>query len=315
MSARFWMPALIAVLALGIGIGWWAGQRAPAVEGEEESSRRIVSLGGSITEILYQLGVGPDIVGTDTTSTYPAAAVDLPKVGYLRQLSAEGVLSLRPTLVVGTADAGPPHVVEQLRAAGVEMVLLPVEKSPQGLDQLISDVATAVNAPDRVAALQQEAHRHWKEMEANVAGMPAKPRLLFIYARGGGVLNVSGTGTAADAVLQLIGGENAVTSYSGYKPLTSEALVEAKPGVIVMSEQGLESLGGEEALWKIPGMDLTPAAQAKRVVTASELPLLGFGLRTPETLADLSKALYFRDGQTASDEASGCPYAAAHSES
>ncbi len=289
MNLRFWMLGALTLLALGFLVGLTTGcsrsEEAPVAE------RRIVSLGGSVTEILYQLGAGGEIVGTDTTSVYPDEAVALPKVGYLRQLSAEGVLSLSPTLVIGTDDAGPPHVVEQLRNAGINLVLLPLNQSPEGLDQLITGVAEVVEAPEKVEAMQQAVAQHWAEAKKTTDTMEANPKVLFIYARGGAVLNVSGTGTAAHAVIGLVGGQNAVTGYQGYRPLTAEALVEAKPDVILISTEGLESLGGEDALWALPGMNLTPAFEKKQVVTESIMPLLGFGPRSPETLAKLAQTM------------------------
>lgn len=300
MNLRFWLPGAVMLLALAFTLGLTTG--CSRTEEAPQAERRIVSLGGAVTEILYLLGAEGEIVGTDTTSVYPEQVAALPKVGYLRQLSAEGVLSLAPTLVIGTDDAGPPHVVEQLRNAGIEMVLLPVDKSPEGLNQLMAGVAKAVEASDKVPDLQQAVVQHWEKAAKTTQAMSTQPRVLFIYARGGGVLNVSGSGTAASAVIELVGGENAVTGYQGYRPLTAEALVEAKPDVILISSEGLESLGGEEALWGLPGMNLTPAYAQKQVLTASIMPMLGFGPRTPETLAELAQALASMQ-DTASQEA------------
>lgn len=289
MNLRFWILGALTLLVLGFALGLTTGcsrsEEAPVAE------RRIVSLGGSVTEILYQLGAAGEIVGTDTTSIYPEEAAALPKVGYQRQLSAEGVLSLAPTLIIGTDDAGPPHVVEQLRTAGIEMILLPLDKSPEGLNQLMAGVAEAMDASDQVEPMQQAVSQHWEQVAKISHAMVSKPKVLFIYARGGGVLNVSGTDTAAHAVIGLVGGENAVTGYKGYRPLTAEALVEAKPEVILISSEGMESLGGEDALWALPGMNLTPAYEKKQVLTESIMPLLGFGPRSPETLAKLAQAL------------------------
>jgi len=315
MSKQAVLVIVALALVAGAGFGWYAagGSSANAATADQAqpdpaSQERIVSLGGSVTEILYRLGKGGEIVGVDTTSLYPADTNELPKVGYLRQLSAEGVLSLNPTLVIGTEDAGPPHVVEQLRTAGVKLVLVPKDKTKEGLEEQIDVVARTVGQKEKAKALKAEVAKDWARLKELAASKHEKPNLVFIYARGGGVLNVSGTGTAADAILKLVGGTNAVTGYEGYRPLTSEAMVQAEPDVIIMSEEGLKSLGGAEALWELPGVAMTPAAKSKRVLTANELALLGFGPRTPATLAELSRALNYEDDSVANV----CPYGHTH---
>ncbi|MEM1059750.1 MAG: hemin ABC transporter substrate-binding protein [Verrucomicrobiota bacterium] len=293
MSASLWTKALAAAL-LG-ATGWFASPGAAVAEPGNKPSERIVSLGGSITEILYLLDEDDALVGVDTTSIYPPETGELPKVGYLRQLSAEGVLSLNPTMVIGSDDAGPPHVVDQLRQAGLNIVLLPNEKSPESLAATVKGVAEAVGKQEQAKPLLARLEKEWAAVKASADAKPAKPKVLFIYARAGGILSVSGTGTAADAVIALIGGQNAVTGYQGYKPLTAEAVVEASPDVILLSESGLESQGGLEGLLQIPGISLTPAGRDQRVLTASQLPLLGFGPRTPAALAELARALDFEE--------------------
>lgn len=287
--------ALIAGLGLGLAtvlvVAWILNRPRTEAPAPEAGQARIVSVGGAVTEILYAIGAGEQIVGSDTTSMYPPAANEMPKVGYLRQLSAEGVLSLNPTLIIATQEAGPPHVIDQLRDAGVTVALIPGEKTREGLASRINAVAEAVRQSDAAAPLASQIEADWQRLQAARPKDETKPRILFIYARGGGVLNVSGTGTAAAAVISLIGGENAVPGYQGYRPLTAEAVVAAAPDVILMSKQGLEAVGGPQGLWQLGGMALTPAATANRVMTGDELAMLGFGPRTPAALADLAQAL------------------------
>ncbi len=252
---------------------------------------RIVALGGPVTETVYALGAGDLLVGADTSSVYPAAATKLPQVGYQRTVAAEGVLALRPTLVLATDEAGPPAALEQIRAAGVKVVLAPSEHSVAGAQAKVRAIAAALDkAPDgeRIAA---EISRQAAEAQAIVAKRVAKPGVLFLYARGGGVMNVAGAATAADAMITLAGGHNAVSGYENYRPLTAEAAVAAAPDVILTLDRGLASVGGAEKLLEQPGLSLTPAGKARRVLSFDDLYLLGFGPRTGAALADLAKAL------------------------
>nr|MDA3873212.1 ABC transporter substrate-binding protein [Kiritimatiellia bacterium] len=119
----------------------------------------------------------------------------------------------------------------------------------------------------------------------------SKPKVLFLYPRGSGGANVSGTGTGADEVIRLAGAENAVTQYEGYRPVTAESLVTAQPDVVLVTVHGLSAMGGEEAIWSLPGMKTTPAGQNKRLIMMNDLRLLGFGPRTAEVVNELRKEL------------------------
>lgn len=262
----------------------WAGE-VPG--GQVGVPARIVSLGGGVTEILYALGVGDRVVGTDSSSRFPAAAEVTPKVGYYRALSAEGVLSLGPELVVGMDNAGPPSTLSQLEAARVPVALLPSEPDLPHLIERIEQLGALVDRGERaselIATVQHEV--------AAVARPTEAPRVLFIYARGGGTLNVAGTATAADAMIRLAGGVNAVTGYEGYQALNAEAAVAAAPDVLLITTDGLQALGGRDALLANPALALTPAGRAGRVVAMDDLYLLGFGPRVGQAAAELAVAL------------------------
>lgn len=253
---------------------------------------RLVAIGGPVTEIVYALGAGVQLVGVDTSSTYPESATRLPQVGYQRTLSAEGVLSLSPNLIVASAEAGPPAALSQLRASGATVLVVPSVYSIDGVRTKIRLIAQALGrdaqgerllealANDLAAALVVPRHEQ------------GKPKVLFIYARGAGTLNVAGLDTSAAAMIDLAGGRNAVTGYAGYKPLTAEAVVAAAPDVILIPARGLESVGGVDGLLKLPGLALTPAGSARRVVAMDDLYLLGFGPRTGQAVRELTLRLY-----------------------
>ena len=253
---------------------------------------RVVALGGPVTETVYALGKEALLVGTDSSSVYPEAATKLPQVGYQRTLAAEGIVSLAPELILATDEAGPPAVIEQLRSSGVKIVLVPSEHSVPGAQAKVRAIAAALGCADRGEQLAAVIGKEAEEARTLLQPWPTQPKVLFLYARGGATMNVSGAGTAADAMIALAGGRNAATGYEGYKPLTTEGGVAAAPEVILLTSRGLESAGGTDKLLTQPGLSFTPAARSKRVVALDDLYLLGFGPRTGAAIRDLARALH-----------------------
>lgn len=272
--------------------------RAGYVDGEDSRSTtsRVVSVGGSLTEIVYALEATDGLVGTDTSSGYPEAATRLPQVGYQRRLSAEGVLSLNPTLVLATADAGPPAAIAQVRSAGVPVVVVPNARTADGVKEKIRTVARALGREEKGEELARNLDADLALAREYVAGAKKKPKVLFIYARGQGTMMVSGSGTSAHTMIQLAGAVNAVSGYENYKPLTAEAVVAASPDLILMLTSGLESLGGVDGLLKTPGLALTPAGQNRRIVAMDGLYLLGFGPRTGKAVLELARKFHSETG-------------------
>lgn len=254
-------------------------------------AERIVSIGGAVTEILYAIGAEDRIVGSDTTSIYPPAAAQTPKVGYMRALSAEGILSLKPDLVILTDEAGPPPVLQQLRAVGVDMLVLPAARSVNDVQTNVTEIAGRLGQETAGRAVNAKIEDAGQELSRRVAAMNGAPRVMFILNHGGGSPMVSGTGTAADAIIGLAGGRNAVQGYEGYKPLTPEAAVRLKPDFILVTSSGLENAGGLEGFLNIPGIGLTEAARSRRIIAMDALYLLGFGPRTAEAASTLQRQL------------------------
>lgn len=260
-----------------------------------QAPRRVVAVGGAITETVYALGAQADLVGVDTTSLYPAAAQQLPSVGYARQLSAEGVLSLRPTLLLAAGEAGPPAVLRQLQAAGLALQVLDTRHRIEGLLACTRGVGQALG---RAAAAEQLAARieaDWADAQRRVAarrGSGAPPRVLFVLAHAMNAVRISGRDTAADALIRYAGASNAFGDTEGYKPLTPEAAVAAAPDVILCTDQGLQAAGGAAGLLAAPGLSATPAGRARRVVALDALFMLGFGPRLPQAVAQLAERLH-----------------------
>lgn len=254
--------------------------------------QRVVALGGSVTEIIYALAAESKLVGVDASSIYPDAARAQPQVGHFRQVSSEGVLSLNPDLVLAIEDAGPPTSITQLRAAGVEVVIVPSTPSIEGARQKIRIVAGALGMQEAGEQLVQRLNTGIEAIERKVNGVTEKPRVMFIYARGNGTPNVSGKGTSADAMIRLAGGENAIEAFDGYRPLTAEAVVAAAPDVILVLERGLEALNGKESFLNMPGVALTPAGRSGKIVSMDDMLMLGFGPRLGEAIQDLHAKLF-----------------------
>jgi len=267
------------------------GTTGDAEEMPNDSSR-IVTLGGTITEIAFALGAGERVVGVDASSSFPETVNQLPKVAYHRRLSAEGVLSLRPTLIIATTEAGPPEAIQQLRSAGVTVLVLPHEPTVENAIAKIERIAAALNVQARGTALIQALTKELSQVQSSIPQTAAQAKILFLYARGQGTLMVAGQNTGADTMIGLAGGINAVRGYSGYKPLTSEAAVAAAPDLILLMDSGLESIGGVQGLWQLPGLALTPAGQQGRVLSMDGLFLLGFGPRLGQAVLALNEALY-----------------------
>ena len=281
-------------LLAGAGLLGWHGWGFAA-----DPARRIVSVGGALTETLYALGAMADLVGVDTTSLYPEAARRLPSVGYARSLSAEGVLSLRPTLIVASEDAGPPAVLRQLEAARIPMAVLDTGHRFEGVlarTLRLSELAGRADAGRRlVAEMQAGWARHGERMaqkaQADKQAGRTPPRVLFVLSHSMAQIRVAGRDTAADAMIGHAGAINAMGDLTGYKPLTPEAAIAAAPDLILATEQGLLAAGGAAGLLKAPGLAQTPAGRAGRVVALDALLLLGFGPRLPQAAAALADAI------------------------
>ncbi|MGC4060329.1 MAG: ABC transporter substrate-binding protein [Aquabacterium sp.] len=261
---------------------------------------RIVAAGGAITETLFALDAAPQLVGVDTTSLYPQAAQKLPSVGYMRTLSAEGVLSLAPTHLIATEDAGPPAVLRQLGDAGVKVVVLDDGHRFEGMVQRVGKVGALLGKEAQANAIVAGLKRDWAAAQAQadegraqrerlLKGRPM--RVLFVLAHSMSQVMVAGTDCAAHSMIQYIGAHNAMGSaFAGYKPLTAEAAIAAAPDVILATDQGLKAAGGVNGLLRLPGLADTPAGRAQRVVSLEALFMLGFGPRMPQALHQLSEA-------------------------
>jgi len=257
-----------------------------------EDDSRIIALEGPVAEIVYALGAGDRLIATDVSSTYPEVATQLPQVGYVRQLSAEPLLALDPTLIITTDQAGPPEVIEQLRESGVPIAMFASASSVEESYALIRNIAQTLGLVTEGEAIIVQMEADLAEAAALLAQVETTPRVLFIYARGVDTVMGGGLGTGVDVMLALAGAENAITEFEGYQPLAAESAVAAAPDAYLLFTSGLESVGGAEGLLQIPGLAQTPAGENERVFSMDGLLLTGFGPRMGQALIELIYLLY-----------------------
>lgn len=282
MSERWHRIAVLVLVAFGCG-----REQSSARAG---ASTRIVAVGGSVTEVLYALDVGDRVVGVDTTSSFPEAATRLPRVGYHRTLSAEGALSLRPDLVIVTTEAGPAAALEQLRAANVSVAIVSGEPTVDAARARVRDVARMVDRQAAGESLVQALDRELLSAQKSADALSRRPRVLFVFARGETALVVAGKKTAAQHMLDIVGFENAIAEYEGYRPLTAESAIVAKPDLILVAESHDRRLDLDSVL-ALPGIAKTPAGEKRRVLFVDALEFLGFGPRVGRAARGLVDAV------------------------
>lgn len=252
---------------------------------------RVVALGGDITEIVYALDAQASLVGVDSTSLWPQAATHLPNVGYVRQLAAEGVLSLHPQLILATHDAGPATVISQLRDTGVRIESMPVTRTPDTVVAKVKQVGAALDREAAATALAGKLQGQYSALSQAVAAMPRHPRVMFLMSAGEGSPKAAGRGTAADSAIALAGGINVGSDFDGYKAVSPESLAVLAPDVIVLMHETEGQVGGVDGVLKQPGIALTPAGRARRIVFVDGQALLGFGPRNAEHELQLQHVL------------------------
>jgi iron complex transport system substrate-binding protein len=255
---------------------------------------RLLTIGGSVTEIVHALGAGDRLVARDSTSTYPPEVTALPDVGYARALSPEGVLSVAPDHILAIEGAGPPETINVLKASGLPFTTVPEASDGPGILEKIAVVGHALGLPDRAETLIAETRAALDataKATAQIAPGEAR-RVLFILSLQGGRILAGGTGTQAAGIIEMAGAVNAVDGFDGYKQLTDEAVSRAAPDVILMMDRGGDHAIEDEVLLSLPAIRTTPAATTGAVIRMQGLYLLGFGPRTAQAARDLHRAIH-----------------------
>lgn len=253
---------------------------------------RIITLSSALSETVYALGKGSNIVAVDVTSEYPAEIKRKPRASRDRTFSLEGLLAFKPDLVL-TPPNEISYVVEtKLKQLGVKVVTISQEYSVKGAERFVKEVAQAVGASTKGTALSQQLQADVSQVLANLQTGSKKLKVLFIYARGVGLMSVAGKGSHIDAIITLAGGRNAVQEFSDFKPYSTEALIKANPDILLLFDFGTSSLGGKNAVLNMPGVSLTNAGKNKRVVSMEGPLLINFATRLPKAIKDLNRQLY-----------------------
>lgn len=254
------------------------------------SQERIVVAGGSLTEIIYALGAGDEVVGVDQTSSYPETVSQLPQIGYWKLLNIEGILSLNPTLFITWQDSEPSTIFKQVQDAKVK--LLTLQRIPSNIEQLTKNIQLIAKQLNRLEPAQRliaDIQQKIAAIENRVSHQSQKVRVIFLLSIGNNM--VAGKNTVADAIITLAGGEN-IAQHDSYRTYSTEALIETNPDVIVMTSQSVQKLGGLDNLTKIAGIEQTHAWKNHHIVTIDQAFILGMGPRITQAVEILYNGFY-----------------------
>ena len=296
MARRFRLlfPTLLTFSLTGFAL---AGFLLPSFAAEElpkpfEDTSRLVSIGGSLTEIVFELGKEDSLVGRDSTSMFPPEATELPDVGYMRQLAPEGVLSVAPTSILMLEGSGPPEALDVLQKASVSIVLVPETFDREGILRKIHFTGAALGEEEKADELAEKVSRDIEAAEKLTADITEPKRVLFILSMQGGRVLASGTNTAANGVIEMAGGVNVIQEFEGYKQISDEVLTKVQPDVILMMNRSEQLDAHNAEIMANPALAATPAAVNGKIVRMDGGYLLGFGPRTGEAVRDLATELY-----------------------
>nr|WP_242456591.1 ABC transporter substrate-binding protein [Vibrio mediterranei] len=266
----------------------------PAVFSSATAAEKIVSAGASVTELIYALDAQSKLVGVDVTSVTPEGTT-IPKVGYHRALSAEGLLALEPTLVIGSDEMGPKPALDQLSRVGVDVEVVDTSSTIEGLNHRIDQIAKLTNSEAKVGELKETVAQQVEALNSNQPSQSNMKKVLFLLIHEGRPANVAGNGTTPDAIIKLAGGINpAASQIDSYKPLSNEAMVEMQPDVILVSGRSYEKMGGSDAVLKaLPLLAATPAGKNGDIVTIDGHALVGgLGLKSLAEAKRINELLY-----------------------
>lgn len=252
---------------------------------------RIVTAGSVVTETVCALGDCDKIVASDRTSLYPAHIQSLPSIGYRSSINAEGILSLRPDLVIVEKDYVDEAVLSQLRSSRIAIVMVEQQFSFEGAKETIEVIAKALNRNTEGEGLIAKIEGELAEAQSWVAQSKESPKVLGVHNRGTALVNIAGEKTFTD-IFPYVGATNAIKGVKGYKSLNSEALIASNPDYILFFDSGLQSLGGVAGALKIQGVAQTTAGKKKQIIAIEGIKLSNFGPRFGEAVKELTLLLH-----------------------
>ncbi len=255
------------------------------------AQQRIITAGSAITETVCALGDCDKIIATDRTSLFPEHVQQLPSIGYRNSINAEGILSLKPTLVIAEKEYVDDAVLTQLSSTGIKLVIVDRQLTFTDTKKLITQLATALGREAEGKKIITDNETALAETNTLLKRATTTPNVLCIYNRGTATVSMAGKNSFGD-IINYVGAKNAFSTTSGYKPLNTEALIAANPDYIIMTSTGFESIGGMEGVLKIPGIAQTTAGKKKQILAIDALRLTNFGPRFGETVKELVLMLH-----------------------
>ena len=266
----------------------WNSALAMECQTEHGHGQKIVSIGGSITEIIYSLGCGENIVAVDSTSLYPTSALQAhANIGYMRTIAAEPILAMQPDLVIADNEAEPEQQLKLIANSGIQLEKISGDHGIDAMLGRIREIAVLLSVDARGKELINTIESQLETFNQKVSQAASNRRVLFLLSVDAGPIMAAGKDTAANTMIELAGGTNVFTSFNGYKPVTTEAILQAAPELILLPNHIIKSEQAVQQLIERPEFKMTPAAQNNNVEIIDSLYILGFGPRTPDALNDL----------------------------
>lgn len=267
------------------------GCREKRTSEQAQETRKLITAGGTVTEIVHELGFGDQIIATDITSTYPASMQELPSIGYRNQIKAEGILALGPSLILAEEGYMTPDVVSQLQAAGIEIKFFAKPTDVDGTRKIIQEIADYLKVPEKGTALLSQLDKDLTDLTAYLSDKSEQPSMAFVMARGQEMVFVAGEDTFSASLMQMAGIRSAGVGFKDFVPLTPESLATMNPDYLLFFESGLQSIGGKEGVKNIRGIESTTAFQKDQILAYDGLYLSGFGPRVGKAALELAKAV------------------------
>ncbi len=256
-----------------------------------QKQARIITAGSAMTETVCALGDCDNILASDRTSLYPPEIQKLPSIGYRSSISAEGIISLQPSLFIAEKDYVESTVLNQIKNAGVNVLIIERVYTVEGTKDLIRQIAKVLNKVSAGEILIKKIEAELAEANATIKKSKTTPRVLCVFNRDKSSLSVGGTNTFS-SILPYVGAESVIKGVEGYKPLNTESLMASNPDFLLMFESGVQSLGGVQGVLQIPGVLQTTAGKKKQVIAMEGIKLSNFGPRLGEAVKELTLLLH-----------------------
>lgn len=257
---------------------------------------RIISTGAGLTELFFALGAQSNLVAVDMTSREFAVQADLPQVGYHRQLSSEGLMSLAPTILIGSDEMGPESTLNAIRASQVQVITVPTGNTLASIEQRIDTVASLTGKQTQAVTLKKSLRQKIAQLEQHP--LTTQPKVLFLMINKDRAPTVGGENTSINEVIRLSGAVNpAAEIIESYKPIAFEGIIKMNPDYILVSQRAWDSFGGKQnIIAKLPLLAATPAGETGQIIPVPSSALIGFGLESIELAKQLKHTFISAEG-------------------